>query len=146
QARQSTPQIAPVSQVGTAPQEGVDESSRNERNVAGVAPGEVWDHAGLKDQLENDPAAFDGEQYVAIVGRLVRRTPGDRVTLLADAGTMTRLCHVLSPSQATRALLYLRPSLPEAVRWQCSAGGIDLAAWSRLVSGRTADECLEAVA
>lgn len=144
-ARQSTPSIAPVEQVTPAPQTGLDEGARAERNVAGVPTNDVWDHARLKQQLENDPAGYNGEQYAAIVARLVRRSPAEGNALLGDAATMTRLCAVVSPEQATMILLYLRPSLPDAVRWQCAAGGINLAAWSRLVSGRTADECLAAV-
>lgn len=117
----------------------------HERNAPGVGARAGWDYASLKDLLDNRPDEATGEQLEAIVARIARWNGGDKATLLGDAATMTKLFNKLSSSQATMALNYLQPDLVTAVKWQLVAGAIDIGAWSRLVSGRTSEECLQAV-
>lgn len=117
----------------------------NARNVDGVPRSEIWTHVELRDALDVMPDLYSADEMVAICSRIARRTPGDLPAVRNDAATMTRLYNKLTGDNAARASLYLHCNLIEAVRWQCVAGGIAIGQWSRLVSGRTAQECLDAI-
>ncbi len=142
--QQQSPQQAPTVAPQTAPAEHGEEQS-NSRDAEGIGRSDGWTYEDLKTQLEDDPGGQTADQYAAICARIARHSQGDLATLRGDNATMTRLFSRLSGDNATLALQYLGVPLREAVRWHNVAGGMAIQQWSRLVSGRSAAECLAVI-
>ena len=115
---------------------------------------EATDGVAVDDQTV-DAAAYNtalddpnvtADQLVAMASRLARFNIAEAAAVYSDGAAMAKVISRLGSEQITMVVLYWRVPFVDAIKHVAAKGPIAIGDFARLVSGRTAEMCVAALA